>query len=454
MPSDRYFRNKAIDKASSSGKSSSTEKRQEELFENGKACTALARRYFQICLDFYEDNSTNKRRSSSKSSSLSSQLGSLYKGALGPRVYLRLLMAQHLQKQQQSPSLDDQKEIASLLQTALTLAQQVVQETETQKPQQRVTLLTGPYVGAKALLAALHQALGDAASAQQHANELIGFLQTHTATMHSRECEVLYGRAGAIQAILFLRQQLHDTQLGSSVVVALAQAIVQEGIQTAAKHNQLPLLWEWHESHYLGAAHGVVGILHTLLCLTPSERQQLPHATNNNLIPQTIHALNSLCWPESGNLRSSIGSTHDKLVHWCHGAPGHVLLLAKAHQVFGGTNYLEQAQTLANTVIWPRGLLRKGVGLCHGISGNAYCFLAVLQHASRTAEADDWRRRACYFAAFGIEHWDELHHVPDQPYSVHVGAGGLALLLMDLGTLASSSSNHNTEATRFPLYDF
>lgn len=35
----------------------------------------------------------------------------------------------------------------------------------------------------------------------------------------------------------------------------------------------------------------------------------------------------------SGNLRSSVGSSTDKLVHWCHGAPGAVYLFIEAYKV-------------------------------------------------------------------------------------------------------------------------
>ena len=31
---------------------------------------------------------------------------------------------------------------------------------------------------------------------------------------------------------------------------------------------------------------------------------------------------------------------------------------------------------------WKRGLLRKGYGICHGVSGNAYTFLALFKQTS------------------------------------------------------------------------
>ena len=35
----------------------------------------------------------------------------------------------------------------------------------------------------------------------------------------------------------------------------------------------------------------------------------------------------------SGNYPSSLENPQDKLIHWCHGAPGAVHLMAKAYEV-------------------------------------------------------------------------------------------------------------------------
>ena len=52
----------------------------------------------------------------------------------------------------------------------------------------------------------------------------------------------------------------------------------------------------------------------------------------------------------------------------------------------------------------------------------------------------------------------ELPAVPDHPFSVFEGAGALALLMMDLGTLHHKNSKSDESSTikdaRFPLYDF
>ena len=45
-------------------------------------------------------------------------------------------------------------------------------------------------------------------------------------------------------------------------------------------------------------------------------------------------------------------------------------------QVYGDEKYLTAAKKCCD-VIWKRGFLQKGYGLCHGIAGNGYAFLAL-----------------------------------------------------------------------------
>ncbi|CAJ0917564.1 unnamed protein product [Ranitomeya imitator] len=155
----------------------------------------------------------------------------------------------------------------------------------------------------------------------------------------------------------------------------------------------------------------------------------------------------------SGNYPSSLSNETDRLVHWCHGAPGVVHMLLQAHKdgnqgkhrvtkrgpalsnpmftlvtgdlgivgrwrasrpmhvqklkrnltstdepkiklllfirtrsiidmkvhLFKEDKYLKDAVDCGD-VIWQRGLLRKGYGICHGTSGNGYAFLSLFHH--------------------------------------------------------------------------
>jgi len=49
-----------------------------------------------------------------------------------------------------------------------------------------------------------------------------------------------------------------------------------------------------------------------------------------------------------------------------------------ANKVFLDEKYLNAAEQYAD-IVWQRGLLTKGYGLCHGVSGNSYTFMSLFQ---------------------------------------------------------------------------
>ena len=83
----------------------------------------------------------------------------------------------------------------------------------------------------------------------------------------------------------------------------------------------------------------------------------------------------------------------EELVHWCHGAPGTVYLLARAFLVWRDEKYMAALRSVsacehhkssydlilrkAADLCWERGLLRKGPGICHGVAGSGYVFLLL-----------------------------------------------------------------------------
>ncbi|KAL0406824.1 UNVERIFIED_CONTAM: LanC-like protein GCR2 [Sesamum latifolium] len=145
----------------------------------------------------------------------------------------------------------------------------------------------------------------------------------------------------------------------------------------------------------------------------------------------------------SGNYPSSEGSETDRLVHWCHGAPGVALTLAKAAKVFGSEEFLQAAMD-AGEVVWNRGLLKR-VGVCHGISGNAYVFLSLYQLTGKL----EFLYRAKAFACFLHDRAQTLisegiMHGGDRPYSLFEGIGGMAYLFLDMTEPSQA---------RFPAYE-
>lgn len=88
------------------------------------------------------------------------------------------------------------------------------------------------------------------------------------------------------------------------------------------------------------------------------------------IIRHAVDFVLSCEWPD-GNYPPVPGEARDQedeLVHWCHGAPGVVYLLAKAYLTWKDDKYLQAAKRCAE-LTWQKGLLRKGPGICHGVAG-------------------------------------------------------------------------------------
>ncbi|KAH7965840.1 hypothetical protein HPB49_011385 [Dermacentor silvarum] len=186
--------------------------------------------------------------------------------------------------------------------------------------------------------------------------------------------ELLYGRVGYLYALLYIRKHVSPTAVDDGLIRNVVQAVLSSGQQLSAEEkSRSPLMYQWHGSFYLGAAHGLAGIFYMLLQV----QSVLTEAELTRLVQPSIDWLSALQYP-SGNYPSSIGSSTDKLVHWCHGAPGTIHMLLLAHLAFKETRYLELAKKCAD-VIWHRGILKKGYGICHGTAGNGYAFLRMYQ---------------------------------------------------------------------------
>ena len=232
--------------------------------------------------------------------------------------------------------------------------------------------------------------------------------------------------------------------------------------------SKSPLMYEWHGKKYWGAAHGLAGIMHVLMDmeLKPDEVEDVKNTLRYMIKNRFL----------SGNYPSSEESESDRLVHWCHGAPGVALTLGKAaevsiislvfrsillkiqsnhsshlyvyiyttlHQVFGDDEFL-QAAIDAGEVVWNRGLLKR-VGICHGISGNTYVFLSLYRLTGDLM----YLHRAKAFACFLHQNAEKLisegkMHSGDCPYSLFEGIGGMAYLFLDMV---------EPYAAKFPSYE-
>ncbi|KAI3745007.1 hypothetical protein L1987_58107 [Smallanthus sonchifolius] len=133
----------------------------------------------------------------------------------------------------------------------------------------------------------------------------------------------------------------------------------------------------------------------------------------------------------------------DELVYWFHGAPGLALTLVKAAEVFENKEMIKAAIDAAK-VVWTRGLLKK-VGICHGISGNAYVFLSIYRMTGHV----EYLHKAKAFACFLLDRAHKLisegqMHGGVTPYSLFEGVGGMAYLFLDMT---------DPVYARFPAYE-
>ncbi|CAN6461792.1 unnamed protein product [Victoria cruziana] len=246
--------------------------------------------------------------------------------------------------------------------------------------------------------------------------------------------ELLYGRVGYLWACAFLNKHIGEGTIPSTLTDPIVKDVIKEG-RRLSQQRGLPLMYAWHGKKYWGAAHGLAGIMHVLMDmqLNPEEQES---------VKGTLRYMIQNRFP-SGNYPSSEGSSTDRLVHWCHGAPGVALTLCKAAKVFTDEQFAEAAVD-AGEVVWKRGLLRR-LGICHGVSGNAYVFLSLY----RLTGKQEYLYKAKAFAAFLLDRASRLissgeMHGGDNPYSLFEGMGGMAYLFLDMDRPSDA---------RFPAYE-
>ncbi|CAD7085535.1 unnamed protein product [Hermetia illucens] len=244
--------------------------------------------------------------------------------------------------------------------------------------------------------------------------------------------EVLVGRAGFLSGCYWLNQQLGPSVIPEDAILDICSSMLYSGREYADKTKApLPLMYQYHGTEYLGAAHGLCAILHMMLNSAWFKPGADISKTKYSDIRRSIDFYLSL-QDKDGNFPVALEDLQTgrakRLVHWCHGAPGAVYLLAKAYLVFQEEKYLD-ALRKATDLIWKKGLLRKGPGICHGVAGNGYAFLLMY----RLTGEERYLYRALKFMEFLTR--DEFKteaRTPDRPYSLYEGVAGTVCYLIDL----------------------
>jgi lantibiotic modifying enzyme len=231
---------------------------------------------------------------------------------------------------------------------------------------------------------------------------------------------------GYVLGALWLSKET-NTELPQSDIYTLCDIMVESGRKYAERQRcPCPLMYSYYKVEYLGAAHGLCTILQALLSVPGYLATNPAHARD---IKTSVDYLLSL-QDHQGNFpcaSDEIGE-QSELVHWCHGAAGMIYLMAKAYLVWHERKYLNSCEKMGE-LIWARGLLKKGPGICHGVAGNGYAFLLLY----RLTENPKYLYRAVSFAKFlQTPQFANDARTPDYPFSLYEGIAGTACFLGDL----------------------
>ncbi|RCN53334.1 lanthionine synthetase C-like protein [Ancylostoma caninum] len=200
--------------------------------------------------------------------------------------------------------------------------------------------------------------------------------------------EMLVGRAGFLSGVLWIRTTIDHTLVSNDCVQKVLSAMILSGRRYSLQRNSpCPLMYDYHGTEYLGAAHGLAGILQMALGF-----YDLLSDTEERAVRESADWLMST-QDDEGNFASSvkwIGRERgdDQLVHWCHGAPGVILLSLTMWKRYGEQKYFKAALRCGE-LIWNKGVLKKGPGICHGVGGNGKWIYPLAYLTYRVASLTD-----------------------------------------------------------------
>ncbi|KAJ3148476.1 LanC-like protein 3 [Irineochytrium annulatum] len=288
--------------------------------------------------------------------------------------------------------------------------------------------------GATMIAALIARAQGDTEAARNLFDEVLTIGERCVEDTFDELC---WGRSGYLAAgyPVFERMSLEQDKSAEvpNLIDRIGEAIIRDCGPTA------PLSTTVFGRVFLGPAHGISGVLVPLM-----RHRQLAtaHAT---AIHSTLSHLLTLRDPATKNWPMLHPAREDDndLLHWCHGAPGMCIVYAVAALTYpehpSRTAYIQAAQE-AGELTWERGLLRKGVGLCHGVTGNGYAFLFL--HA--VTREGVWMERAVKFAEFACA-WEKMvddgtMQKADRLWSLFEGVGGAVVYWADVMRVAQGKA--------------
>lgn len=230
--------------------------------------------------------------------------------------------------------------------------------------------------------------------------------------------EALLGAPGTMLAALFIHEatgqvrwrELFDANVAALMARWTRRERVGCSLWTQDLYGDL--------SDQIGAGHGMAGNAFAILRGGPNAeaRQRAAEA----LRATALESGALVNWPQYA-ITPRPGRT-DRLVQWCHGAPGMITALSDAIDDDESDRLLRAGGEL----IWAAGPLAKGAGLCHGTAGNGYAFLKLFR---RTGD-ERWLDRARCFAMHAIEQSAQLvAQYGRRRFSLWTGDPGVAVYL-------------------------
>lgn len=193
-----------------------------------------------------------------------------------------------------------------------------------------------------------------------------------------REYDLLSGDAGAIVALLVLRELIDDPCL-----LDVARRLGDGLLRSADRSRGGSYSWRSNKPRYrnnlTGLSHGAAGAGYALLELfhVTGETQYLAAAQGAFEYERSWFNAEKGNWPdlrEAGIRRSRLAPLSFS-TFWCHGAPGIGLTRLRAYEILNEASSKSEARTATNTTYhMVKSAIRNGnvnYSLCHGLAGNA-----------------------------------------------------------------------------------
>ena len=293
--------------------------------------------------------------------------------------------------------------------------------------------------------------------------------------METAEIELLYGTSGYLYCLLYLKKYIMSEMNGNTIInknsidllnntiIEMFNILLKSGIISMEKYHwdkcllfPFPLNYE-NPQLYLGAAHGLIGVLYILLSTVKSFPELLKQdlKIDNNkvniqdILLKSIKYVQSLQIESTGNFPSDIyGKDSGELVHFCHGCVGAVHLFLLAEQFYPNNGFKETALS-CNKCLWERGLLYKGNCLCHGMSGTVFSLIRLYKYTKNDLYLKEaigicigtYDKKIQSLVKEDVDPQRKCKGIPDTPYSLMEGEGGCLVMYYDLLSILLKSSN-------------